>query len=328
MALIYPWQHKAWQTLRQMADQGRLGHALLCNGSRDSGLSGFSAAVAAWMLCKEPSAPCGQCRDCRQAAARRHPELRCIQPAEDAAQIKVQQIREMLGFMQLKGFSEARKIVIIDPAEDMNRSAANTLLKTLEEPMGPALMILVVRRLHGVPVTLRSRCQILSLRPDLGAPTRQWLRERLQVDDSRLALLLHLAQGRPLRAVALQCDGLLEQQLAHGAQCLELMQNRIPAIALARQWDELGAEQALSWLLFLLQTMARSKLGAAPLPDWLTDSRAGLQQHLERLQLSVLSECCVQAARACQLLLSPANFRTLGVLEELLLFCQSRLSAV
>lgn len=328
MELIYPWHHRAWQTLRQMADQGRLGHALLCNGSSGSGLSEFAVTVAAWMLCREQSAPCGQCRDCRQAVARQHPELRDIRPDEGATQIRVQQIREMLSFMQLKSFSGTRKIVIIDPAEDMNHSAANTLLKTLEEPMGPALMILVVRRLHGLPITLRSRCQILSLHPVIEEQTRQWLQERLQVDDSRLALLLSLAQGRPLRAMALQRDGLLEQQLAHGAQCLELMKNRITALELARQWDELGAEQALSWLLFLLQTMARSKLGATPLPDWLTDSRAGLQQHLERLQLSALSACCVQVIRACQLLLSPANFRTLGVLEELLLFCQSRLTAV
>ena len=322
---IYPWQRHAWRSLKQQDAQGRLGHAMLCVGVCGSGLSEFAAAVAAWVLCREASAPCGQCQDCQRAASRQHQELWIVQPETDARQIKATQIRELLRFLQMKSFSGRRKTVLIDPADTMSLAAASSLLKTLEEPPGSALFILVSHRPHQLPVALRSRCQLVPVPVRTNEDVRVWLRGRTKLDDTRLDALLALASGAPLRALALCDTAQWAKQLQYGVWCLDLLRRRVTPCAVACQWQEAGAEQAVSWVLCLLQTLVRSKLAQAPLPIWLGDSREGLQQHLKRLQLSALSECHDEVLEARRMLLSTANFNVLGVLEDMALSFQDKL---
>lgn len=159
---IYPWQQEIWEQIQSMQRQNRLPHALLISGGTGMGISSFSRNIASSLLCENPSETgefCQQCKSCRMLIAETHPELLVITPLEDSKSIKVEQIRELTEFTHLQSQFTQRKVVIIDPAEVMNRNAANSLLKTLEEPIGNALIMLVTHYPSFLPITVRSRCQ-------------------------------------------------------------------------------------------------------------------------------------------------------------------------
>src|SRR5690606_18002126 len=91
--------------------------------------------------------------------------------------IVVDQVRELIGSMQLTNGLSPRKVALIQPAEAMNRSAANALLKTLEEPAGEVVLLLVSNDASRLSATIRSRCQALHLRPPAAVEAQQWLQE-------------------------------------------------------------------------------------------------------------------------------------------------------
>ncbi|MGE3978745.1 MAG: DNA polymerase III subunit delta' [Nitrospira sp.] len=147
---------------------GRLAHAYLFHGEARIGKSMTAVRLAQALNCEQPlqteaQDSCGRCRSCLQIAARTHPDYFVIEPDPNAAtpQIKIEQVREIeqqLVYLPLVG---ERKICLIDDADRLTIGAANALLKTLEEPPGHSLFILVTSRLHALPITIRSRCQAL-----------------------------------------------------------------------------------------------------------------------------------------------------------------------
>ncbi len=172
MSAPYTWQVQQWQRMNAARQQQRLHHALLLNGIRGLGLEAFAQELARGLLCEQPGeegGACGQCKSCLLYAAGSHPDIVQIRPEEDSRVIKIDAIRELTGFMELKAQYGRYRIAIIDPAEAMNRNAANSLLKTLEEPPEQAIIILVNNDYMRLPVTIRSRCQRLIFTP----PDRQ-----------------------------------------------------------------------------------------------------------------------------------------------------------
>ncbi|MBS0183777.1 MAG: DNA polymerase III subunit delta' [Nitrospira sp.] len=154
--------------LQAILCNGRLAHAHLFYGEARIGKSMTAVRLAQALNCEQPSQTevqdsCGRCRSCLQIAARTHPDYFVIEPDPNAAtpQIKIEQVREIeqqLVYLPLVG---ERKICLIDDADRLTIGAANALLKTLEEPPGHSLFILVTSRLHALPITIRSRCQAL-----------------------------------------------------------------------------------------------------------------------------------------------------------------------
>lgn len=124
--------------------------------------------LAQALNCEQPSQTavqdsCGLCRSCLQIVARTHPDYFLIEPDPKAAtpQIKIEQVREIEQQFVYRPLVGERKICLIDDADRLTIGAANALLKTLEEPPGHSLFILVTSRLHALPITIRSRCQAL-----------------------------------------------------------------------------------------------------------------------------------------------------------------------
>ncbi|MFO1436459.1 MAG: DNA polymerase III subunit delta' [Gammaproteobacteria bacterium] len=224
---IHPWHVEAWKRMQASIAADRLPHGILLTGAQGCGQEEFATQLAAALLCDSTNGSgeaCGRCRACELFTAGTHPDYFSISPTEDSSFIKIEQIRDLIGRLMLTSAQAAgRRVALIAPADAMNRHAANSLLKTLEEPPLNTTLILVSHVPANLPATIRSRCQQLDLTGEVAAKI-EWLRSRVG-DALPPQVALQLAGG-PLMAVKMQEQGLFAartQMLAlaspTGAQC-------------------------------------------------------------------------------------------------------------
>lgn len=145
--------------LKRSVATGRIAHAYLFEGIEGCGKKKTAHAFIEAVFCGREEG-CGTCSSCRKMAASQHPDLHVIEP--DGAFIKIDQIRELQKTLSYRPFEASKKACIIDSAERLNPAAGNALLKTLEEPPGNALLILITSNAGAVLPTIRSRCQVLN----------------------------------------------------------------------------------------------------------------------------------------------------------------------
>lgn len=256
--MIYPWQIETWQHLQAQFD--RLPHAILLTGEAGLGKLDFARHLAYALLCESSDAsakPCGVCLACRWLDAGNHPDFREITPQNDdeasdskAAKkksevIKIDQVRELADFVNLTSHRAGRKVVIVHPAEALNREAANALLKTLEEPPAGAVFILVSHQWRRLLPTLRSRCRRLPMPMPATEIALQWLSEQGLADAEAL---LAETGGAPLAAISHADAGYGE---VRDALLADLAQPAaMDALQVAERLDKAKAEpeRVLGWL--------------------------------------------------------------------------------
>lgn len=199
---LYPWHISHWHMISASFRQARYPHALLLEGPAGLGKHQFAQQLAAKVLCN-PTADvaCGQCRSCRLFAADSHPDFYSVGVLEKASVIKIDQIRELIDRLSQTAHEGGFQVVLIHSAESMNHAASNALLKTLEEPSGQVLIILVVDYVENLPPTILSRCQRLRFSDPAYEITVPWLVAQGIGDESEARALLHMASGSPLRAL-------------------------------------------------------------------------------------------------------------------------------
>ena len=142
-----------------------LAHAYLFSGERGIGKKMTALALAAAVNCENagPDGGCGVCPACRKIAASGHPDVHILVP--DGDEIKIDQIRQTQSNLSLKPFEGTKKVLIMDGAENMNPASSNAFLKTLEEPPGDVLIILITSMPQSLLPTIRSRCQEIRFHP-------------------------------------------------------------------------------------------------------------------------------------------------------------------
>ncbi|NKF23127.1 hypothetical protein [Solimonas marina] len=235
-----PWQDALWLDLSALVLQKRLPHAMLMVGSAGVGKRWFARALVAFALCEQPSGyACGQCRSCVQLAAGSHPNAFVLstsgnlgmamtedsigeqslvhwQPDGDRKRrdISIEGARSLIGRFGVASHYGKARFALIDPADLLNASSANALLKTIEEPPPDTHLLLVSERPQALLPTLRSRCQRVRFPLPETAAAQAWMAAQDVRDDDALELAL----GAPLRALALA---------------------REDGIAIRRQWAEL-----------------------------------------------------------------------------------------
>jgi len=242
-----PWHQGTWQAL---VTQSHFAHAYLFTGPSGAGKRAFATAFAAWLMCDQPAGgqACQQCRSCLLRQAGSHPDLLSIAPEEQGKAIRVDAIRQLVDFIAQTAQQGGRKVVLLHPAEAMNQNAANALLKSLEEPTADTYLLLISGQPSRLLPTIRSRCRV----QPLGAPDQQqalaWLAGELpDCSAEQQRLLLQMAGGAPLRAVALQqMDALaLRDKVVEGVKAL--LKGQISGPRLCEQWNAVPVELLLDW---------------------------------------------------------------------------------
>ncbi|MGD9163775.1 MAG: DNA polymerase III subunit delta' [Chromatiales bacterium] len=261
-----PWQEDQWNRLQQARRQGRLPHALLFCGPRGVGKEQFALAFAQSVLCHDSDAegrPCGACRHCHLLHSGSHPDFQWVEPDTESksGEIKIEAIRALTGGAALTVKSGGHKVVLIQPAHRMNTPAANSLLKTLEEPTKDTLIMLLTDQPARLLPTIRSRCQKLLFEIPPQAASLAWLQGKIMHSDG--ATLLALASGAPLLALELDDAELLAAREEMLKQFLALGNPGQDPVALAGVWSGFDAQLLLEWLcgwvidLLRLQTAER-----------------------------------------------------------------------
>lgn len=155
----------AVQTIRNAFNKSRVAHAYLLEGARGTGKLEVAKMIAKMHFCIDSSTvePCDECSNCKRIESGNHPDLFVVEP--DGLSIKKEQIQALQKEFSFSGFEGNKKIYILKHADKMSPSAANSLLKFLEEPNPETIAILITEEVHRMLNTILSRCQILSFNP-------------------------------------------------------------------------------------------------------------------------------------------------------------------
>lgn len=345
MPPLTPWQQRACQRAGASLDSGRMGHALLITGPAMLGKRLVAERLAQRVLCTQRQSgdePCGQCRSCKlfQARAQNDPlEVRpdgfpahphghpghpdayfigyAINPktGKPRTEIIIEQIRALSEKLSLTPQYDGAQIGIVEPADAMNRSAGNALLKTLEEPQPGRYLWLVTSDPARLPATIRSRCQSMEMHLPPRDEALAWLQAQGHKPDLATEAL-DAARGHPGLAEAWLGDGGLAVQREVATDLDKLASGSASPAATAQRWVadaqaalrlRFAAEQALreagsvaggtaltdplrtrrlaAWFdaanrtRALLRTTVRADLAVAELLlAWQTDATAGGQQ--------------------------------------------------
>ena len=244
-----------------LAHKAQLSHALLVRGPRGIGKQAFGLALAQGLLCEAPQADntaCGACNACNWMTNNAHPDFRLLVPAtesglvaeaEEGAKkakpspwISIEQVRELHDFINVSSHRGGRKIILICPAEALNVSAANALLKNLEEPPARTHFILISHRPHRLPRTIISRCRQLSLRQPERAVAVAWLAEQ-GVDNPEVALAQ--ASGAPLLALEASAG---DELAGRHAFLAHIAAPDFDPLSVAETYRDLPLEHFINWL--------------------------------------------------------------------------------
>ncbi|MFU6988104.1 DNA polymerase III subunit delta' [Pseudomonas paraeruginosa] len=247
MADIYPWQQALWS---QLGGRARHAHAYLLYGPAGIGKRALAEHWAAQLLCQRPAAAgaCGECKACQLLAAGTHPDYFVLEPEEAEKPIRVDQVRDLVGFVVQTAQLGGRKVVLLEPAEAMNVNAANALLKSLEEPSGDTVLLLISHQPSRLLPTIKSRCVQQACPLPGAAASLEWLARALPDEPAEaLEELLVLSGGSPLTAQRLYGQGVREQraQVVDGVK--KLLKQQIAASQLAESWNGVPLPLLFDW---------------------------------------------------------------------------------
>lgn len=254
-----PWHQPDWQRLQQQVEEDRLPHALLLAGEADTGVTAVAMALARRLLCSAPvgGLNCGECPACLHSASGVHGDFLWVQPEEKSRTIKIDQVRSAVQFVaKTPGYGE-RKVVVFAPADAMNTSAFNALLKSLEEPAPGTYLILACRALHAIPPTIRSRCQLRHLVTPNQTQSLDWLQSFIP-DAEAAEQLLSLAKGRPLLARRLFEQDEADAVLARRVALETLVRGELASTEAATLWSDIETEPMLEEFVAFTQDALRA----------------------------------------------------------------------
>ena len=276
-------QDRAIAVLRRSISVDRVAHAYLFSGIEGCGKRKTALSFIQAVFCGKEEG-CGVCPSCRKLAAGQHPDLHILEP--DGAFIKIDQVRELQKELSYRPFEAPKKACIIDGADKLNLSSGNALLKTLEEPPGDALLILIAPERSAVLQTILSRCQALSFQP-LPAELIEGrlLSHGFSAQAARIAATL--SGGSLRKATEIANDGALEGRSSFLERVLALKLTDMVALFAAA--EELAADkEGLPGLLELLQSFLRDMLIYRSTPGALANA------DLERLIAREEARCTQQ----------------------------------
>ncbi|TRW89509.1 DNA polymerase III subunit delta' [Candidatus Methylobacter oryzae] len=286
-----PWQQPLWEHLYGYIAQKRIPQALLITGHKGLGKQRLAEQFALALLCAVPQhngIACGLCSSCVLINAETHPDFIRVQPEEPGKAITIGQIRGLITQLTLKPQFEAHRVVIINPADNMNNAAANAFLKCLEEPTERTLIILISEKPGKLPSTIISRCQKLALATPDKETVVDWLAETSSCSTETLRNNVALAQGAPLLAL----DYLNDEVLMVRNECfnawIAIAKRLKSPVIVAEDWHKLSASPLIFWMTSWVIDLIKSSYHAQAQNLYNPDLSSQLQELSERLELKGL----------------------------------------
>ena len=277
----YAWQRAQMQRLQDAIDQQRLPHAILFSGPEGVGKRHLANCLVYLALKKHALSDKFE----KLLNAGSHPDVMVISPAEDKKQISVDQVRDLSARLSLTSQVSGIKIALINPAELMTVAAANALLKTLEEPSGNTLIILITHNYGRLSQTVRSRCHHVPLTvPDTQA-AGAWLREQ-GIDDYQEYLLL--THGAPLSVRQAAENAWLEHHHQLLKDLTGLMEQRADMVTITAKWRDADAAQLIRWLQNLVGLLVKSRFNDEITSDISGNFLKNLKISFDRIDLKKL----------------------------------------
>jgi DNA polymerase-3 subunit delta' len=297
--------------------QDRVRNAYLLTGPDGIGRRTLAIRFAQALNCTQPPGPglyCDTCRDCRHLARRAHPDLTIIQVEEGATAIKVDQIRELSRRLSLAAYQADYRVALLLRFEQVTVSAANALLKTLEETPDHVVIILTAGSAEALLPTIVSRCETLRMTPSPLSAVSRDLQETLGVPEGQARLYAHVAGGRPgyARQLALQPER-LEMRTRWLDDLTRLLRaDRVARFAyaetLSKKGDEDQLRQALLiWISFWHDVLLRSAGASAPLTN--LDRTPEIEELATQVDLPAAHQAVRNLERTLDLVNSNVNNR-------------------
>ncbi len=221
----------AYQSIANAVTAGRNAHAYLVCGSQQD-CSSFAGRLLLFLLCESASErPCGKCKACASVPGRSHPDITWLYPKGKGRVISVDDVRNTIKTLQQTSFGGSWKVCVVTDAESMNQSSANAFLKTLEEPGGKTVILLLSSKPEFLLPTIKSRCQMVSLLSGEQISPTEWNEKLygLLADDAYRTRQSGKGAGSVLKALAIS--------------------GSIAAIfADVKEWASDNAEKELKWI--------------------------------------------------------------------------------
>ncbi len=260
-----PWLRQPMASVRAALIGERAPHSLLLTGQPGAGLKVFAEWLIALRHCADAArAPCGVCKSCVWNAHGNHPDHYLLTPVEDSKEIRIDQVRELLNQLALTGHGGRQRSALVFPAERLNRNAANSFLKMLEEPPAGSLLVLASPSPSRLPATIRSRCLKVALPLPTPADSARWLSARCGGKPESWQRVLSLTGNCPTDVCESQLAVALQQTEELEADAIALAAGEREPLLLAKQWDDdrydsrlVGLENLIT--NYLLQSAGTSK---------------------------------------------------------------------
>nr|WP_189672447.1 DNA polymerase III subunit delta' [Pseudomonas sp. SWRI154] len=304
-----------------MAGRSQHAHAYLLHGPVGIGKRALAERLMASLLCQAPTAldACGECKSCMLLRAGSHPDNYVLEPEEADKAIKVDQVRDLVSFVVQTAQMGGRKVVLIEPVESMNINAANALLKSLEEPSGDTVLLLVSHQPSRLLPTIKSRCVQQACPLPSEAISLQWLGQALpgSTDEERVELLT-LAAGSPLAAVSLQAQGVREQRALVVDGVKKLLKQQQSPTQLAEGWNAIPLLLLFDWFCDWSSLILRYQLTEDEAGLGLADMRKVIQYLAQKSSQDKILNIQDWILAQRQKVLSKANLNRVLLLEALL----------
>ena len=209
MAEVYSWLTPVWSEWKKSLDAERFPNSVIVNAPEGLGVDALISQLTDALICTNyESEACGFCHSCELMKSASHPDFHVISPEKEGKSITVDQVRASNRWAQESSQLGGLRVILLEPAEAMNESASNALLKTLEEPPSQCIFILSTRNSNRLMPTIISRCQQFNVvSPQLEAGSA-WLDG--EVGKAVPPYILALNDNAPLKAKAMFEEGGVE----------------------------------------------------------------------------------------------------------------------
>ncbi len=296
---------------------GRLRHAYLFTGPTGVGRRTLALHLAQAINCPTPIAPgepCGTCSTCKHLESMQHTDLDILQAEQEGGILKVDQVRSLQHSLSLAPYQSRYRTALLLRFEEANPSAANALLKTLEEPPPQVILMLTASDQESLLPTIVSRCETIRLRPLPLEMVKAGLEEHWSVPTDQAELLAHLSGGRLGYAVRLFQN---QEQLEQRTSWLEDLERVLPASrverfalaeAITKEKERENFRPLLHvWLSYWRDVLLSSAHASAPLAN--IDHTVQIEKLASRLDLSAARLAVQTVEKTLERLDKNANMR-------------------